>query len=304
MKTHYIGRFSIAVPYEMKLAVRTAELRYVEIDEILWPKDVNHEQARNAEWKKLMSDIKKLTPPLHTGKVILRIQDFPGTGNWARGAFYHKNGDAPDEATWFLLADTGSVTLWLKGDSTLVEDEINTNRMANNINNIVRNYNAQDMRKFVGQHQDNRFYLKHGVINLPYLEQEESYIRFEGHPLDLVLDIKMEMDVGYYRETVGLIEKTKGMLAEAALEPGLSISKIRLGKREIAGMKGEESILRMSEDGDKTLKFIWEFNGKEDSGEYPTTTIEMEAPDGKLDEKIAIWDAVLDSMKPMFERKK
>jgi hypothetical protein len=69
-------------------------------------------------------------------------------------------------------------------------------------------------------------------------------------------------------------------------------------------MKGEESILRISEDGEKTIMFTWEFNGKEDSGEYPTTTIEMEAPDGKLDEKIAIWDAVLDSMKPMFVRKK
>ena len=82
------------------------------------------------------------------------------------------------------------------------------------------------------------------------------------------------------------------------------MSKIRLAKREVAGMKGEESILRISEDGEKTFMFTWEFNGKEDSGEYPTTTIEMEAPDSRLDEKIAIWDAVLDSMKPMFERKK
>ena len=304
MKSHYIGRFVIAVPTDMKPAVLTASLRYVKIDEILWPRDIVHEQARNAEWNKFMAHINELSPPIHTDKVVLRIEDFHGVCNWARGIFYHKNGDAADEATWSMLADTGMIALWLKGDSTLVEYEFSSNRMADNIKNILRNYNARNVKNFVGQQLGNNFYLQHGRINLPYLEQEESYARFEGHPLSLVLEIKMEMDVGYHRETVGLIEKTKGMLVQAAIEPGISISKIRLDKRQVAGMKGEEAILRMSDKDKTTYMFIWEFNGREDSGEYPTTTIEMESPDGNRDEKIKIWDAVLDSMKPMFVRKK
>ena len=304
MKTHYIGRFSIAAPPDMRIAVRTASLRYVEIDEIVWPKDVNHEQARNTEWENFMKETKKLTPPDGTDKVILKVHKFPGVGKWNEGALYHKEGDDADEATWHLLMDTGSVGVWLSSRSTLLEDEIASNRVANNISNIGKSYmvvNSNDMSRHPS---DNRFFLQQGIVNLPYSAQEESYIRFEGHPLDLVLHIKMEMDVGYYRETGGLIDKTKELLTEAALRPGISISKIRLGKREVAGMKGEEAILRTSDADRKKLLFTWEFNGKEDSGEYPTTTIEMESPDGKLDEKIRIWDAVLDSMKPMFERKK
>jgi hypothetical protein len=303
-KTFYIGRFSLEVPVEMNLAVRTAALRYVEINEVVTHKEINHEQARAAEWTNFMADVNKLTPPIRSNKVILRMQEYPGIGQWSKGLFYHKEGDAADEATWSLLVDTGVVILWLKGDSTMVDDENSTYRMANNISKIGKNYKVLDMISLKEMQQCNCFYLQHGLINLPYLEQEESYVRFEGHPLSLVLEIKTEMDIGYNRETMGLIDRTRGMLAAAAFETGGSMSKLRLAKREVAGMKGEESILRISEDGEKTIMFTWEFNGKEDSGEYPTTTIEMEAPDGKLDEKIAIWDAVLDSMKPMFVRKK
>lgn len=176
--------------------------------------------------------------------------------------------------------------------------------MFNNIQSSAKSYDHLDQASRIEPQHGDSFYLEHGVINRPYRSQEESYARFEGHSLDLIIDIKMEMDVGYYRETEGLIEKTKEMLTAAAMLPGGSISKIRLAKREVAGMKGEESILRITEDSEKTLLFTWEFNGKEDSGEYPTTTIEMESPDGNLDEKIKIWDAVLASMKPMFVRKK
>ena len=304
MKTHYIGRFSIAAPPEMRIAVRTAALRYVEIDEIVWPKDVNHEQARNTEWDNFMVKINQLIPPDGTDKVIVRTQNFPGVGQYTKGVLYHKEGDASDEATWSILMDSGSVGVWFKGRSVILDKENLNKKMLKNIETSAKSYTFTEQGKQNTLPHGDWFYLEHGAINRPYRSQEESYIRFEGHPLDLVLHIKMEMDVGYYRETWGLIDKTKELLTDAALRPGISISKIRLGKREVAGMKGEESILRIWEHGENTLQFTWEFNGKEDSGEYPTTTIEMESPDGKLDEKIRIWDAVLDSMKPMFERKK
>lgn len=62
MKTYFIGRFSIALPKDMKLAVRTASLRYVEIDEIIWPNEMAPAEAWDAEWNRFMSDIKKLAP--------------------------------------------------------------------------------------------------------------------------------------------------------------------------------------------------------------------------------------------------
>jgi len=302
MTTYYIGRFSIAVPLEMKLDNFTSELAYAQVDEIVWSKKVSNEQARILEWDNFMAEINKLKPPKGKNNVIIRIGDFKEVGRWARGVYYYYDNFNDFDGKWALLVDAGPAGVWFKGNSVVDKENVN-HYLEQNIETSGKSYTCFDRDNLKMLPQGDWFYLKYGAINLPYDEQEESYARFEGHPLNLVLELKMEMDVGHYRETVSLIEKTKELLDEAALMPGISASKIRLGKREVAGMKGEESILRMSEKGKKILLFAWEFNGKEDSGEYPTTTIEMEAPDGNLEEKTKIWDAVLDSMKPMFVRK-
>ena len=59
METYYIGRFSIAVPIEMELKLRSSKLRNVAIKEILWPINIPSEQARIAEWDRFMAEIKK-----------------------------------------------------------------------------------------------------------------------------------------------------------------------------------------------------------------------------------------------------
>jgi len=305
MQTYYIGRFSIAVPVEMKVATRGSTFRYAEITEILWPKIESNEQTRTAEWNNLMAEIRKLTPPYGKNKVIIRAQDFPGVGKWAKGVYYYYDKFDNYDGRWALLMDAGPVGVWFKGES-IVEKEIVGKLLERNIEASGKTYTyiERHLQKSKALPQGDWFYLGYGAINRPYRSQEESHTRFASHRLNLVMTVDMKMDFRHKIETMGLIEKTRGMLAAAALETGGSMSKIRLSKREVAGMNGEESILRITEDSEKTLMFTWEFNGKEDSGDYPTTTIEMEAPDGKLDEKIAIWDAVLDSMKPMFERKK
>ncbi|MDD2335676.1 MAG: T6SS immunity protein Tli4 family protein [Geobacteraceae bacterium] len=303
MKTYYIGRFSIAVPAVMKLDERTSKLRFAEITEVVWPHNMSNEQARDTEWDKFMSEIKRLKPPKGKNNVIIKINEFPGVSKWAKGVYYYYADFRSIDGKWALLMDTGSVGVWFKGNS-VVEKENANHYLEQNIEASAKAYIYANNQLPKTLPKGDWFYLEKGAINRPYRSQEESSARFDGHSLNLVLDIKMEMDMDYYRETMGLIEGTKGMIDEASREPGISFSIVRLGKREVAGMKGEESILRASDNGKKSLLFAWEFNGKEDSGEYPTTTIEMEAPDGKLDEKIAIWDAVLDSMKPMFERKK
>jgi hypothetical protein len=303
MDTYYIGRFSIEVPAVMTLDERSSELSYAKIEEVIWPKNVGQEQARTTEWNKFLEEINKLTPPEGKEKVIIRMHDFNGVGQWAKGVYYYYSDFRAYDGRWSLLVDAGPVGIWIKGNSVVEKENVN-HYLENNIKTSGKSYTYIEKSKLKFLPKGDWFYLEHGAINLPYEEQEESYASFKGHALNLNLSIKMQMDIGHYRETMGLIEGTKGMIDDASREPGISFSIVRLGKREVAGMKGEESILRASDNDKKSLLFAWEFNGKEDSGEYPTTTIEMEAPDGKLDEKIAIWDAVLDSMKPMFERKK
>jgi hypothetical protein len=301
MKTYYIGRFSIAVPAEMheEEGSRSHHLRRVEIDEIEWPEGINHEKAREVEWNNFTAEIKKLTPLEGKLTVIIKTQDFPDVGKWASGIFYHNLNDGNEEGTWKVLVDSGQTAVWFTGIPVLVEKENKSSLMINNIKNIGNSYHA--LNSATKKPKGDWFYLKHGAVNLPYLWQEKSYVRFEGHPLDL--KIELEMHETYTVEKEGLIEKTIDAIA-TGYASGVKIKKIRSHKRTVADLNGEEEVLRMTEKGKSSLDFVWEYNGKENSGEYPRIVISMESPDGNLDEKLKIWDAVLDSMKPMFERKK
>ncbi|MDD2468425.1 MAG: T6SS immunity protein Tli4 family protein [Desulfobulbus sp.] len=304
MQTYNIGRFSIAIPIEMELKLRSSKLRNVAIKEILWPINIPSEQARIAEWDRFMAEIKRIEPPEGKDKVIIKTHDFLEVGKWVKGVFNYYDHFRVRTAQWNLLMDTGPVGVWLTGNPSIVEKENVSHKMINNIENIAKNYLSQETLKQNMLQAGNRYYLQHGAINMPYLEQEESIARFEGHPFHLKLLIEMEMDFNHEIETMGLIKKTRGMLAAALITPGGSISKIRLDKRNVAGMPGEEAVLKVREGKETNLVFTWEFNGKDDSGEYPTTRINMESPDGNLDEKLKIWDAILDSMKPMLVQEK
>ena len=301
METYYIGRFSIAVPGEMKEAQgsRSHQLRRVEIDEIVWPEVINHEKARELEWNNFMAEINKLTPPEGKFKNIIKAQDFPGVGKWANGIFYHNINDSNEEGSWKLLMDSGQTAVWFKGIPVLVEKENKSNLMVENIKNIGKSYRVLDST--TSKPKGDWFYLKHGAINLPYLWQEKSYIRFEGHPLNIKIEV--EMHETYTVEKAGLIEKTIDAIT-TGYASGVKMKKIRSQKRTVADLNGEEEVLRMTEKDKDALNFVWEYNGKENSGECPRIVITMDTPNGNLDEKLKIWDAVLDSMKPMFVQKK
>ncbi len=305
MKTYYIGRFSIDMPAGMEMTARSGKLGYVEIEEIIWRKDAGPEKDRMAEWDKFMAKIEEIRPPDGKEKAIIRTYDFPEIGKWAKGIFYYTDEYDDEYAPWALLMDIGQRGVWLKSRSTEVEDENLTNRVVKNLINIAKSYQPLDMKTLKVQIPDNRFFLKHGAIDLPYSEQESSMARFDNYALDFNILIEMRMDITKKIEPEGLVERTEKLLASDLISPRGGISKIRLQKREVAGMPGDETLLEQRDGKERSLVFTWEYNGKKDSGEYPKTKIEMECPTTeKLEEKIRIWDAILDSMQPLFERKK
>ncbi|WP_420718305.1 T6SS immunity protein Tli4 family protein [Pyxidicoccus sp. MSG2] len=67
----------------------------------------------------------------------------------------------------------------------------------------------------------------------------------------------------------------------------------------MAGLPGEELILRTSEKKRQKLRFLWSYAGKEDSGTHPKFTIELETSLDQEDAKVAFWDAMLDSVRPV-----
>jgi hypothetical protein len=177
-----------------------------------------------------------------------------------------------------------------------------TKRLHDNSVNIGKSYKVIDPEKPIKQSGD-LFYLQYGAIDLPYEWQEISYIRFEGHPLDVVIKMQMKMDEVMKIEKAGVIDKTTAAIV-SKFAYGISVDRIRSRNRTVAGMEGQEELHRLSDKDGKELYFTWEFQGVKDSGYYPMTRITMDSPNGHLEEKLKIWDAMLDSMKPMFERKK
>ena len=295
MKIYSMGRFSIDVPAAMKQAIQDQRIRSCDVSEFVWPTNKNKDQIRDEVFKVRLAEINNLERPEKVKKIIIEDRNIPKTGQWARGIYYYGNHNQDDEGFWDMLVDAGPVGLWIKFNGRLEAKE----EMFNWVVDVAKAYQSHLPEN--QSTQGNRFYLQHGAINLLYRNQEHTYARFEGHPLNLKLEITMNETQEV--EKAGLADKL-GKILISNVTPGLDIHKIRSHKRTIAGLKGEEIILKMKEEGESTLRFGWQYQGKEDSGEYPEIDITMESPDGSLDEKIKIWDAVLDSMKPMFVRKK
>jgi predicted small secreted protein len=287
MNTYNIGRFSIDVPAEMKEAGRTHEFRYAEIEEFLWPQNMDREEARKEIWAKRIAEINSIAPPKGKKKTIIEEKEMSGIGSKAKAVFYYRSDTADDEGFWDLLVDYGDVGAWFKFRGLLEAKE----EMLAWVVEIAKSYNNNRQAKV------NSFHTAFGNITLPYLEQESSHVRFEGHPLDLMLSI--EMTETHSVEEAGLVDRLKTAIA-TNFAPTVDVKQVRARKRMVAGLPGEEIVSVMSDKDGTIIDFGWEYAGKEDSGEHPEIQIIMEAPEGKLDEKLRIWDSILDSMKPLY----
>ncbi|HML76985.1 T6SS immunity protein Tli4 family protein [Geobacter sulfurreducens] len=294
MTTYPIGRFAIDVPAEMKLVHQWQRLRYAEIEEFAWSGSVPRERARDEAWKKRLTEIGKLTPPKGKERVIIETRDFPGVGAWARGILFYGNRMSPKDGNWLILMDVGQTAAWLELKG-LVQYEQD---MLHDLTEIAKSYQARrfgDLKLPPG----NWFYTEHGVINLPYLEQETAAARFEGHPLGLEIDIETTEIHKEEAENHGLIGRTTAVIV-TGYATGIDIKRIRSRTRVVTGLKGDEEVDRMDDGTRSVLSFAWRFAGRKDSGEHPKILITMECADGHLEEKLQIWDAVLNSLKPMY----
>ena len=293
MKTYYMGRFALDVPVEMKQAVQAHTFRYARIEEFMWPQSVNKDNARQNNWNERLAAINKLKAPRGIKKVLIKSINSDSTTNWYKGALYYGSYVSSKEAKWGVMIDDGAVGIW--GEiSGLVKYE---DYMRRDLLEILSAYRIRGVENQAG-HEGNWYHLKYGSINLPYMEQEKTYARFEGDPLDLKLEV--EMKEAHKVEKLRLAERLAASIA-TSYAPGVDVDKIRSGGREAAGLKGEELVMRMSASGEDTqIQFIWEYHGEAESGERPKIQITMETPDGRLDEKLKVWDAILDSFKPMY----
>ena len=287
MKTYYMGRFAIDLPAEFQLEIQSQKIRYAEVSDFKW-KERDRAKERESLWAQKIGEIKKLKLPKGRKQIIIEEKSLKGIGNWTKAVEYYGDQYAPNCVYWKILVDYGNVGIWLTLDG---EDN---NLSIRNFTNILTHYQYG----FDNLTKDS-FCLNHGRIELPYLEQEDTYARFAG-PTDMKLEI--EMNETYKVEETGLLDRFAASLA-SSLAIGVDVDKIRTVRRTVAGLPGDEIIARGTDRMGTSLLFAWDFPGREDSGEYPEIQITIEeCPDGSLDEKTKIWDAVLDSFRPAYKR--
>jgi hypothetical protein len=298
MTNYFIGRFSIKVPASLLQTARSHRLRLAEIQEFDWADRDSRGEIRDELWREKVAEIKNKRPPSHKSDPVIESREFDKLGNWAKGIFYYGNYALAQEGKWEILIDYGPTGIWLKTDSILTDAD-NVNKMVRNLTDIAKAYIPG---KVAGEKtMGNVFHLNNGIIDLPYRWDERSFVRFEEAPVGQKLEIEM-------KETHIDEPKHEGLLARVAAAivtgyaSGVDTDRIRSRNRTVAGLDGEEQVVRMSDKDGTELSFIWRYAGKKDSGENPKITISMDSPDGKLVEKLKVWDAILDSMRPLYRK--
>ena len=287
MKTYYMGRFAIDLPEDFKLEIQSNRFRRVEIEE--YPNLKDAEQ----KWKSRLSEIEKLKKPEGVKKIIIKEQPIERLGKWARGVLYYSDSFADDECAWEFLVSygRGAVLFSLKGG--LLEKE---NFMYGRVLEVSKAYSP---RPFLNQPANHPFYTEHGVIELPYKRQESTYARFAG-PMGMKLEIEMRQ-IHKEPESGGIISRTIAAMA-TGFASGLDIEKVRSRKKTAANLPGEEEILQGSDGENQDLSFDWEYLGTVESGEKPWIQITLDTKPDNRDEKIIIWDQILNSFRPAYKR--
>ena len=287
MKTYYMGRFAIDLPEDFKLEIQSNRFRRVEIEE--YPNLKDAEQ----KWKSRLSEIEKLKKPEGVKKIIIKEQPIERLGKWARGVLYYSDSFADDECAWEFLVSygRGAVLFSLKGG--LLEKE---NFMYGRVLEVSKAYSP---RPFLNQPTNHPFYTEHGVIELPYKRQESTYARFAG-PMGMKLEIEMRQ-IHKEPESGGIISRTIAAMA-TGFASGLDIEKVRSRKKTAANLPGEEEILQGSDGENQDLSFDWEYLGTVESGEKPWIQITLDTKPDNRDEKIIIWDQILNSFRPAYKR--
>ena len=291
---HRIGRFMVQIPESMKVVRRSATLRGRELEEVVITDTQNRIAAYEAIWKQRVDELQKRPPPTGKERVVIDTKTLDQSNVWTRAVAYYGNTDIPKMAYWDIFSASGNHGLWVKwkGKESRLEYMLNVSL------DVARAYHPFDSS--APSPRPHAFHLEHGYIALPYLEQEEAYARFEGHPLGLKLRVETKVVHEDEPQDEGLLGRLAAVLS-TGFASGVDIKKIRTGKREIGGLKGEETVLRAKSEQETDLSFLWRYAGKKDLGDHPEIVIEIETADGQLDEKLKLWDAVLNSFKPVAQ---
>jgi hypothetical protein len=281
-----VGRFCLEVPASMRRVGGSYEMSKTQIEEeVLGPPPAGaFERAWMAHLARIEAMKANRADPGDLDGEILEKQ--PLTPSLASVLYYESV--TRRIVTLGALLDAGPMALWTKVDGNPERAELLKTRTKT----IAAAYQRPARDQPWPAPGKDWFYLDHGAIAIASKYEENAEAEFEGHQLK----VKVELTTKTTSEPPpGLLERF--MQGAAALASDSAISLARKGKRKVAGLNGEEILLRDSDQG--KLSFIWSFPGEPDSARHPSISLKMDTTEGELDQKTALWESMLDSMRPV-----
>lgn len=287
MERVYVGRFSLEVPAGARRYGEHDEVRDLELTEVALAEPLD--KAFGVAWARKLAEIaeiraKRLEPEWIDGEVHSRHELEPGR---FVAVLYHTD-NVKIAVQYDALRQVGAAGLWLMrpGDTEDIRPTLDT------IAVVGRAY--QPRPAGAPPAKGDVFHLPHGAVVLPFHEQEKAKAVFKGGPLDVEIDLATESTPE--PEGGGLMARFGQAVAKAGAAFAAGASPVRNRGRTVAGMKGEEFVMRDSEGG--KLYFMWEFRGEANSGARPEIQLQMITKDERQKEKMAYWDALVDSLRP------
>lgn len=293
--TYGVGRFVVDIPISMQYRGGSYRMRIRDITEVLW-QDGNPNKSAEAEWDARLAKIGKLKPIKGKDNALIEQKEIKGIGKWCKAVFYYGDSFDADSGYLDLLINEGQVGVWITTNGRISGKDF----MYEKSTALAKAYRppAQRLGRVSVLKNVDSFYMQFGAIDLPFEYQESAGIFLEGHTTDKSLKLEIESKVTDEVQPVGLIGRFEAAV-ETGYAQGLEIKKIRAKERTVAGEKGEEFVyLGVEADGDKGISYLWESPGELNSGQHPELSITMDSDDKNLAERLALWDAILDSMRP------
>jgi Tle cognate immunity protein 4 C-terminal domain len=291
------GRFCADVPKVMERGGRYSMLD-VTLQEKVWrpPLDKAFEREWTAQLSKV-DDIRgqriqeqKLRPSSVAGDVVEKRTVAP---RFEALCYYQ---DSKHVVEWIAVRDCGPLGLVLSRWGLAERKDA----FAANIVEIGNAYHARDAKEPWPSPGADWFYLDHGAVKLPPREEERMETNFDGLGVRFV----MQTETTAEPEKTGPLGRYKLALARLAGDTGTTVVK-QDSRRKVAGFTGEELVVR--EKGNKPpeeleLQFGWVFRGEANSAVRPRLALRIETKADREAEKIALWNALLDSVRPVAAR--
>lgn len=287
-----LGRFCLDVPAASRRAGAEYGLRWLAVREQVFPGAGARasQESASAAWDQQVENAvaleaeERLEPGDVRGRQRANEELEPGL----RFLSYYTTLE-PIGARVVALKTQGAVGLWM--EQTLdVEFEP---RARAEMLQLARGYQVRPEAATWPQRGQDWFYLDHGAVQLPFHDQEKSSVVFDGGPLDGTLEVETESVREVKKK--GLVERFMDSVGVAgAYAEG--VSRVRSRSRKVAGFTGEELVLRSAEQGE--VAYLWTFHGEANSGAAPLIRIAWQTGDGDPRAKSALWDQLLDSLRP------